>query len=110
MLTNSEKLVLRTDLFKYLDGLVTAPVAYVLFKNKILTHLLEHKKVNLKDLAKTFKTNDGYLNVALRVLASQGWLVQHLDNASQTIEYATNSKSRTAFELCSLYKEVWKIS
>lgn len=109
MLNQKEKIALRTDLFKYLDGLVVAPVAYVLYKNKVLAHLLKVKKVNVFALAKIFKASEGYLNVALRTLASQGWLEQHLDNAENNIEYSINNKSKAAFDHAWLYKEVYDL-
>lgn len=69
MKTKSE---LRAILFRHLDGIATAPVVFSLHKKGVLTFLLEHKKATLKQLVSHFKANEGYLNVALRVLASQG--------------------------------------
>jgi len=109
MLTKEEKKVLRSDLFRYLDGLGTAPTAYVLHKRGVLKYLLETKESNLVDLSNHFKANEGYLNVALRILCSQGWLDQFIDNANDDIKYEINNKSKTAFEHFYLYEEVYNL-
>ena len=106
MLTKQEKEQLRGTIFSHLDGIATSTTAYALHKKGVLNYLLEHKKVSLNELAATFNANDGYLNVALRVLCSQGWLIQHLDNAKDTISYEVNENSQTAFELVPLYEDV----
>lgn len=106
MLTKQEKEQLRGTIFSHLDGIATSTTAYALHKKGVLNYLLEHKKVSLNELAATFNANDGYLNVALRVLCSQGWLVQHLNNAKDTISYEVNENSQTAFELVPLYEDV----
>ncbi len=105
MLTKQEKEQLRETIFRHLDGIATSTIAYTLHKKEVLKYLLEHKKVTLTKLATTFNANEGYLNVALRVLCSQGWLTQHLDNKEDSISYEANEKSQTAFELIPLYKD-----
>ena len=79
MLTKSSKSKLRGTIFRHLDGLVTATSCYTLHKKGLLTYLLRHENLELNVLGKQFKANAGYLNVALRVLCSQGWLDQKLD-------------------------------
>lgn len=105
MLSKQDKEQLRGTIFRHLDGIATATSAYTLQKKGVLDYLLEHKNVNLKTLTDTFKANEGYLNVALRVLSSQGWLDQDLDNKTDQITYATNTNSRRAFELVPLYEQ-----
>jgi SAM-dependent methyltransferase len=100
---------LRAILFRHLDGITTAPVAYTLYKNGVLDYIIQHQKVSLAELVLHFKANDGYLNVALRVLASQGWLNQEIDNADETICYSINSKSAVAFSLVPLYEDVYHL-
>ena len=104
MLSKEDKKILRSDLFRHLDGIVTVPTAYVLKENGVLDYLLEQKSAALSQIADHFKANEGNLNVALRVLASQGWLQADLDNESNRIEYRTTEKSKYAFELCSIYE------
>ncbi|WP_412560546.1 class I SAM-dependent methyltransferase [Winogradskyella sp. MIT101101] len=105
MLTKSDKTKLRSTIFRHLDGIATSTSAHSLYKKGILNHLLENKSVALHSLSQTFNANEGYLNVALRVLCSQGWLDQQLDNKNNTVIYTTNSNSEKAFGLVGLYED-----
>ena len=106
MKTKSE---LRGILFRHLDGITTAPVAYSLYKKGLLDFILLKEKVSLNELVAQFKANDGYLNVALRVLASQGWLHQQLDNANDTVYFSVNNNSKVAFALVPYYEDVYRL-
>jgi hypothetical protein len=105
-LTKQDKATLRATIFRHLDGIVTAPSAYSLLEKGVLDHLLHHKTADVTELASSFKANEGYLNVSLRTLASQGWLDADVDNVNNRVKYSVNEKSATAFELCRLYKDV----
>lgn len=105
MLTKSEKTQLRSDIFRHLDGIATATTALSLHKAGVLDLLLKKKKLSLNTLTKTFHANEGYLNVALRILCSQGWLKQHINNATDEIIYEINTNSHEAFQLVPLYQE-----
>ena len=109
MLTKQDKVQLRGTIFRHLDGLATATTAYSLHKKGVLDYLLKNKKVSIKDLASHFKANEGYLNVALRILCSQGWLIQHIDNRSDSISYEINKNSQEAFNLVPLYEDAVKL-
>ncbi len=84
MKTKSE---LRGILFRHLDGIVTVPASYSLHNKGVLDYIFQQKKVSLKELTAKFTANEGYLNVALRVLASQGWLIQYVDNQKNEIYF-----------------------
>jgi len=109
MLTKSDKSHLRSTIFRHLDGIATATSAFSLYKKEVLNYLLEKESVYLKHLSDIFDTNEGYLNVALRVLCSQGWLEQDLDNETNAVLYKTNSKSKKAFEHVHLYEDAVKL-
>ena len=106
MLTKAQKKELRSDLFRHLDGIATAPTAMALKEKGVLDYLLTHQKTSLQKLSKHFNANEGYLNVALRILCSQGWLETTLDNQNDTIEYFINENSAIAFEHCYLYEDI----
>jgi len=109
MLSKEEKKVLRSDLFRHLDGIVTAPTAYCLFKNGAIDKIKEKGIVNIRDLADELGANEGNLNVALRVLSSQGWLSPKLDNSNNQVSYSTNENSEFAFKHFNLYEEAVKL-
>jgi len=106
MISKQEQAALRSALFRHLDGIVTAPTAYALLEKGVTDYLLEHKEISLQELTERFNANEGYLNVALRILCSQGWLVPQIDNQTDHITYSITDSSETAFRYFPLYKDV----
>lgn len=106
MLSRPEKSAFRAEIFRHLDGIATAPVAFALHEKGVLDYLLQQGEASLEALTAQFRANEGYLNVALRVLGSQGWLTQHIDNAADAIRYAVTDTGRMAFPLAPLYADV----
>jgi len=106
MFSKLELQQLRSKLFRHLDGIVIAPSAFSLQKRGVTNYLLAHKSVNLEKLVTEFGANDGYLNIALRGLCSQGWLVQKIDNKADQISFEINDLSETAFNHFYLYEQV----
>lgn len=105
MLTKQDKAQLRGTIFRHLDGIATATTAFSLHKKEILDYILKVEKVEINDLSKKYQANKGYLNVALRILCSQGWLTQKLDNKKDSVVYEVNENSKKAFELAPLYED-----
>ncbi|WPO77845.1 class I SAM-dependent methyltransferase [Flavobacterium sp. KACC 22761] len=97
---------LRSSIFKHLDGLAVAPTAIALKNKAVLDFILKEKTVQLAELRSVFKANEGYLNVGLRILASQGFLDYDVDNSTQEIIISINEKTETAFSLFHLYEDV----
>lgn len=97
---------LRSTIFKHLDGLATAPVAYTLHQKGVLGYLLENKTATLSELVTRFNANEGYLNVGLRVLASQGFLTYDADTVTDDITVGLTDKSEAAFSHVHLYEDV----
>jgi hypothetical protein len=102
----TDKSQLRSKIFTHLDGLVTAPVAVSLHKAGLLNELKAWQRCELSALTSRFNANEGYLNVALRVLASQGFIDYSLNNTTDVVTVSVNEKSKIAFELFHLYEEV----
>ncbi len=105
MLTKKKQAEFRSKLFQHLDGIVTAPTAYALKEAGITDILLSEKSVELSVISKAFNANEGYLNVALRILCSQGWLEQQIDNRTDSVIFNTNDLTEAAFSHFSLYEE-----
>ncbi len=101
-----DKNQLRGTIFKHLDGLATAPIAVTLSKKGILDFLLEKKEAFLSEITIKFNANEGYLNVGLRILASQGFLDYAVNNNTDEIKISTNAKSKIAFSFFYLYDDV----
>ena len=105
MISREEKAEFRSHLFRHLDGIVTAPSAFALMEKGVTNHVLEAKESSLKELAHTFNANEGYLNVALRLLCSQGWLNQTVDNHNDDVTYSINDSTEVAFSHFHLYED-----
>lgn len=97
---------LRGKLFRHLDGLVTAPVLIALHDAEVLNYLLVNKEIVLQKLSEQFKANEGYLNVALRVLSSQGLLVRHKNPDKDEIHFSITEKGRIVFSNAGVYAGV----
>lgn len=96
----------RSRLFRHLDGLVTAPVAYSLLQGGIVEELSQHGETTLRFLTEKVKSNEGYLNVALRVLASQGFINYRLDPVTHDVFLSHNDKTLIAFRYFKYYQKV----
>ena len=106
MLTKKEQRKYRSQLFRHLDGIAMIPVATVLSEKDVLEWILSQEVVDIDELSQKFNANEGYLNVALRLMCSQGWLIQELDNDKDRVRYHINEKSALAFEMIQQCKEV----
>lgn len=103
ILTKAVKKELRAKIFRHLDGIGIASTAYTLFKSGVFQYICAKEKVALKELVDQFKANEGYLNVALRLLCSQGWLLQ--DTANENITFILTNKGKIASQYVHLYKD-----
>ena len=106
MLSTTEKSEYRSELFRHLDGIAVAPVAYALHEKGVLDFLLEEENCELSKITEKFSANEGYLNIGLRMLASQGWLDYHVKKDDNSISVSTNRNSIIAFGLTDRYEEV----
>jgi len=101
-----DKRKLRSTIFQHLDGIVTAPVAAALLERGVLAKIAESRNTTLTELSALFTVNEGYLNVAIRVLASQGFLNYSVDNATDTIHISANENTQHLLSFGHLYQRV----
>ena len=103
-----DKSFLRSLIFRHLDGIVTAPVLSTLASKGILHYIVVNKKTNLSQLSEQFQTNEGYLNVALRVLASQNMLQYTLNQSTNEVTIEVNKYSERAFSNLEIYDDLFR--
>ncbi|HAT66193.1 MAG TPA: polyketide synthase, partial [Flavobacteriaceae bacterium] len=106
MLSPLDKSLLRSDLFRHLDGIVCAPVIYSLTEKGVLDYLLTKTIFSISEISEKFEANEGYLNVALRMLGSQGWVNYQVDAETNQVTISINDKSEKAFQFSERYHEV----
>jgi SAM-dependent methyltransferase len=104
-----DKKQLRSSIFRHLDGIVITPVIQQLAESGIFAWILEQKQVKLQDINARFHTNEGYLNVALRVMASQGFLGYNLDNLTNEVRISINDQSERILPYFSSYSELSRL-
>ena len=105
ILSKKDKGQLRSNIFRHLDGIVMAPTAYALDAAGVLSHFEAGKEISLQHLTDILKANEGYLNVALRMLCSQGWLVQRLDVSTDQVYFQLTPTGEIAATYFPFYKE-----
>ncbi|KAA3624464.1 MAG: class I SAM-dependent methyltransferase [Flavobacterium sp.] len=106
MLSIAEKSLYRSELFRHLDGIAFAPVVTALHEKGVLDYLLEKKECLLQSLCDHFSANEGYLNISLRMLASQGWLDYEINRHDNSVTLGVNDKSRIGFSMANRYEDV----
>ena len=79
-MSKEKKSLFLANLFKHLDGIVLIPTIIELEKKKILSNF---KDCSLSELTNRYKANEAYLNVALRLLCSQGLLDQNIHDDNE---------------------------
>ena len=89
-----EKKRLRGILFRHLDGIAMTSTVKALNKIGIIKFILEHPTFHFIEINSAFKTNDGYLNVALRILASQGWIKRDILMDGQDLMFSITEKGQ----------------
>ncbi len=98
-----EKKALRGILFRHLDGIAIGPTISSMHKGGICAYIQKYPHFTFQELSSKFKINTGYLNVALRLLASQGWLQRKILKDGEEIDFKLTDKGRTALALAHHY-------
>ena len=105
---HDEKAEVRATLFGHLSGVVLAPMVKALFDRKVFEIFGDSPAwVELDQIVERTHANRGYLRVALRLLASCGWLTQRLKENGRSASYALTPEGSLALRIAPpLYEEV----
>ena len=98
-ISDSARATVRATIFHHLAGIVTAPTATALADRGGFDLFLAAGApacVDLEDIIVHTRGNRGYLRVALRLLASAGWLRQRVERNGRFVSYALTDEGRTA--------------
>ena len=106
ILSKNDKGQLRANIFRHLDGIVVAPTAYALHQAGIMEHFVHGEEQDVRRLSESTGANEGYLNVALRMLSSQGWMSRRAVPETGQVCYQITERGKIAAAYFPYYKEV----
>ena len=98
MLTKDKTTEIRSIIFRHLDGVAIASTLVSLNKNGIIDYIRQNKNFDTAMILKRFTLNIGYLNVALRLICSQGLLIQTIIIDGENIKYSITEKGAFIFQ------------
>ena len=96
--------LLRT-LFLHHDGIIVGATVAALNRHGVLETLFRENCVSMKSLLNTHPCNSGYLHVALRCLALQGWVKREGCLASEDMVFEVTPMGVLTSEFFNLYTE-----
>ena len=100
---HDEKAEVRAALFGHLSGIVLAPVVKALFDRKVFEIFGDFPAwLEFDRIVERTHANRGYLGVALRLLASCGWLTQRRGEDERSPSYALTAEGSIALRLFSV--------
>jgi hypothetical protein len=106
MLADADRGAVRAAVFTHLAGVVMAPTVSALWERGALDMLARASAIPFGDLVTDTHANAGYLRIALRLLASCGWLVEKPCGGAPRA-YALTPEGRAALTLARpLYRHV----
>ncbi len=98
-MNQEEKKQLRSILFRHLDGIAIGPTIASLYEKGICTYMQNNPHFTFKKITEQFEVNDGYLNVGLRLLSSQGWLKRIIIEDGKDIDFYLTDKGKQVYPL-----------
>ena len=93
------KKYLRGILFRHLDGIALCSTISTLHNKGVAEHILDNPSFTIQQLLNEFKCNAGYLNVSLRLIASQGWLERKIVQDGENIKFQLTDKGQEFLSL-----------
>src|SRR5438105_15906682 len=99
VIAEAERGAVRAMVFTHLGGLVVAPTVSALWERGALEPFTQGSRaVPFANVVERTHANAGYLRVALRLLASCGWLIEEAD-ANGCRSYSLTAEGRIALTL-----------
>jgi len=104
-MNRAEKRYLRGILFRHLDGIAVGPTMFALHERGLSKYILQYPHFTFQEISGEFETNVGYLNVALRLLASQGLLKREIVKDGEEINFMLTNKGEIGLSLGHYYSQ-----
>ena len=94
------------SLFYHHDGIVVGATISALKAGGLLDFLLQKKTLYMDEISKEFSCNPGYIHVAMRCLALQGWIKRFGEPASDRLRFEMTPKGEIAAATFGRYANV----
>jgi len=107
-LSKEIKKKLRADLFQQLEGFALVSTCTALGNRDIFDSFKIGQKVSLAELCQQHDANEGYLNVALRILCSQGWMTQEIVKSGEDRFYELTNEGKDWLPLKDTYQKAFR--
>jgi hypothetical protein len=105
-ITDDEKAAIRARIFHHLAGMVLVPTVKALWDRKVFDEFRgPPEPVSLDRIVNQTHGNRGYLRVAMRLLASCGWMEERRENENRDICYTLTGKGAIGASLARLYAD-----
>ena len=83
---------LRGILFQHLDGITLCSTIATFYNKGVTEFILKNKTFSIQEILSKYECNAGYMNVSLRLLASQGWLKREIIQDGEDVEFQLTDK------------------
>ncbi len=93
------KYTLRATLFRHLDGITVIPTLVELHKSGILKLIQKSDEFHFTDISNQLEINNGYVNVALRILSSQGYLKRNIIQDGHNIHFTVTPLGKALWNI-----------
>ena len=93
----------RRTLFLHQDGVTLSMILAALQEQKLVDLLLARRPLSMREVVRRSGGNPGYLHVAFRALASQGWLRRRGSPATPELTYSLTEAGVAASAAFPLY-------
>jgi len=107
-LSKEDKKKLRAELFQQLEGFALVSTCTALNNRTICDNFKVGEKVSLTDLRQQHNANEGYLNVALRILCSQGWMDQEIVKSGEDRFFEITEKGLEMMKFRHFYEKAFR--
>ena len=97
-------LIVRDRVCRHIDGLAIGSTVAALADRGVLLHLVDRDRVTVGELRARFGGNPGFLHVAVRLLADQGWVVCSGEYGTDRLELSATDEGRVVADFAFAYQ------
>jgi SAM-dependent methyltransferase len=97
-------LIVRDRVCRHIDGLAIGSTVAALADRGVLAYLMDRDRVTIGELRARYAANPGFLHVAVRLLADQGWVECSGEFGTDRLDVAATDQGRVAAGFAAAYQ------